>query len=326
MSAQRIASIGIVSFAYAIAFALSGFAHVVGQQVNGQEKPRAESSAKDSPPAELEATAPKASDAAEPVPAGKAVTRRYEFDESNKRMSYRLYLPESYYEKLDENKEAKFPLIVALHGYGSNPLQIVGYPEFAGHANKHHYIIVAPMGYNMTGWYGSRGPGGGRGSDPKNLGELSEKDVMNVLELTRKEFPVDENRIYLYGHSMGGGGAIYLSAKYPEIWAAIAPMAPAIPTVRVDLEKAKHIPVFMVHGDKDRLLPVEAARRWVGKLKKAGVPHQYIEVEGGDHISVAFNYFDEIFEFFEQNPKRVQAPDETRPPQSPPQSSDQSSN
>ncbi|MDP1561703.1 MAG: alpha/beta hydrolase-fold protein [Pirellulaceae bacterium] len=303
-----------VSFLFGIAFALNGFALVAGQQVDGQEKPPVESSATDSPPSEPESTAPKANEVAKPVPAGRAVSRSYEFAEAEKRMTYRLYLPKSYYERLEENKEAKFPLIVALHGYGSNPTQIVGYPEFARHANENHCIIVAPMGYNTTGWYGGRGSGGGRGSDPKNLGELSEKDVMNVLELTRQEFPVDENRIYLYGHSMGGGGAIYLGAKYPEIWAAIAPMAPAIPTVRVDLEKAKHIPVFMVHGDKDRLLPVEAARRWVGKLKKAGVPHQYIEVEGGDHISVAFNYFDEIFEFFEQNPKRPQPAAESQPP------------
>ena len=33
---------------------------------------------------------------------------------------------------------------------------------------------------------------------------LSEKDTMNVLEMVRKEFNVDDNRIYLMGHSMGG--------------------------------------------------------------------------------------------------------------------------
>lgn len=286
---------------------------VAAQQVEVQEKSPtetniAETNASDSAIAGSESVvAPaKASDVAEPVVAGKAVTREYEFAEAKQRMSYRLYLPEGYYEKLIENKDAKFPLIVALHGYGSSPSQIVGYPSFTRYANENQYIIVAPMGFNRTGWYGSRGAGGGRGSDPKNLGELSEKDVMNVLDLTRKEFPIDDNRIYLYGHSMGGGGAIYLGAKYPGIWAAIAPMAPAIPKVPCNLEDAKHIPVFMVHGDDDRVLPVKSARRWVEELKKTGVPHEYIEVKDGDHVTVAFRYFEEIFKFFEQNPKRTQ--------------------
>ena len=53
------------------------------------------------------------------------------------------------------------------------------------------------------------GPGGGA-DVPANLGELSEKDVMNVLALVRKEYSIDDKRIYLIGHSMGGGGTWHL--------------------------------------------------------------------------------------------------------------------
>ena len=56
--------------------------------------------------------------------------------------------------------------------------------------------------------------------------ELSEKDVMNVLKMIRKEFNVDERRTYLMGHSMGGAGTFYLASKYPQIWAAVAAIAP----------------------------------------------------------------------------------------------------
>jgi len=297
----------ILSFALCNVAACLGCIAALGQPVNEQEKPIAEANANGDASADRAAVGPALSAGEKPLPAGRAVSRSYEFGDEKIQLSYRLYLPKGYYERLAEDNTSKFPLIVALHGYGSNPTQVVGYPEFTRHANEHCCIIVAPMGYNAAGWYGSRGPGGGRGSDPNNLGELSEKDVMQVLELTRQAFPIDENRIYLYGHSMGGGGAIYLGAKYPEIWAAIAPMAPAIPTVRVNLEQAKHIPVFMVHGDNDRVLPVRAARRWVEKLQQADVPHRYIEVEGGDHVTVAFRYFGEMFEFFEKNPRRAVA-------------------
>ena len=50
---------------------------------------------------------------------------------------------------------------------------------------------------------------------------------MNVLDIVRQEFNVDNQRIYLLGQSMGGAGALYLGVKYPDIWAAVAATAPA---------------------------------------------------------------------------------------------------
>ena len=75
---------------------------------------------------------------------------------------------------------------------------------------------------------GRRCVGGGTAvTDAAKVRELSEKETMHVLDLIRKEFNVDERRIYLMGHSMGGAGTYYLASKYPEIWAAIGPVAPA---------------------------------------------------------------------------------------------------
>jgi len=226
---------------------------------------------------------------------GRIVKRTYDFKQAEKEMEYTLYVPKSY----DGTKD--YPLIVALHGLNSNPRQILSYPGFADHAERQGYILVAPMGYNSRGWYGSRGKGGGRGSDPENLGELSEQDVMNVLELIRKEFKIDDNRIFLLGHSMGGGGALHLAIKHPDIWAAIAPIAPAVPRNVGDLSQAKHIPAIIVQGDKDGL--VAGTRRWVEKMKELEMEHQYIEVKGGGHVLVAFQHFDEIFEFFAAHAK-----------------------
>jgi poly(3-hydroxybutyrate) depolymerase len=117
----------------------------------------------------------------------------------------------------------------------------MNYPKFIPHAEKRGYIIVAPMGYNSRGWYGSRKTGR---SDP-DLQMRSEQDVMNVLKLTREELNIDESKIYLLGHSMGGGGTLHLAIKYSEIWAAIAPIAPAVPKNIDDLKDAKHIPATM---------------------------------------------------------------------------------
>ena len=50
---------------------------------------------------------------------------------------------------------------------------------------------------------------------------------MNVLAMVRKEFKVDDKRIYLMGHSMGGAGALFLGGKYANIFAAVGAEAPA---------------------------------------------------------------------------------------------------
>ncbi|MCH7728381.1 MAG: alpha/beta fold hydrolase, partial [Planctomycetes bacterium] len=136
--------------------------------------------------------------------------RTYDFKEADKEMEYALFVPTSY------DKEKSSPLMVALHGLGSSSQGIIRYRGLTRLAEEHGYIVVAPMGYNSRGWYGSRGKNTGRGRDPRNLGELSEKDVMNVLEITRKELNIDENRIYLMGHSMGGRIGLSMALNFPS--------------------------------------------------------------------------------------------------------------
>ena len=232
-------------------------------------------------------------------------TRTYDFKEAGRPMEYELYVPSKY------NRSRPTPLIVALHCLSAVAHDMIRYEHLTELAEERGYIVVAPMGYNNHGWYGSRGPGraaGGRGGgankdDPENLGELSELDVMNVLGLVRKEFNIDPNRTYLMGHSMGGGGTWYLGMKHPELWAAIAPAAPAIFSSPDDLVKIKNTPVIVVQGDDDRAVKVETTRQWVEKMKSLGMKYVYIEVPGGDHMTVICRSpenMTKIFDFFDQ--------------------------
>ena len=162
--------------------------------------------------------------------------KTYDFKDAGKEMEYALFVPSGY------DKAKQTPLVVALHGLGSNPQQIMRYPGLTDLAEKHGFLVVAPMGYNPRGWYGQRTRVGSQAGDPPNLGELSEKDVMNVLGIARKEFNVDANRIYLMGHSMGGGGTFHIAIKNPDLFAALGPIAPAIFHPVADLENIKHVP------------------------------------------------------------------------------------
>lgn len=221
--------------------------------------------------------------------------KTYDFKDAGKEMEYALYVPSGY------DKSKKSPLVIALHGLGGNPQQFMRTRGLTEQAEKRGYIVAAPMGYNEKGWYGVRGLKGSR-MEPENLGELSEKDVMNVLAIVKKEYSIDPARVYLMGHSMGGGGTWHLGIKHADEWAALAPIAPAIfGRDPKELEKIKGTPVMLVQGDKDVLVPVAGARRWAEQMKKLEMKYEYIEVEGGTHGSVVAENVPKIFEFFDKH-------------------------
>jgi predicted esterase len=151
-------------------------------------------------------------------------------------------------------------------------------------------------------------PGGTAITDPTKLHEASEKDVMTVLDMIRKEFKIDEDRTYLMGHSMGGAGAIFLGVKYASIWAAVGAEAPAtapagMTPATFSLEPAKKIPMIIVQGDMDTLVPVAGTRLWIEQMKALHMTHQYVEVPGGDHGSVLTSGAPDIFAFFAKHKK-----------------------
>ena len=162
---------------------------------------------------------------------------------------------------------------------------------------------------------GAGGPGGGgRGAAPTTLGtpnevsQRSEKETMTVFEMIKKEFNVDENRTYLMGHSMGGAGTIYLGVKYASIWAAIGAEAPATAPAGINptnypLTPAKNVPMIIVQGDMDELVPVTGTRLWIDQMKELKMTYQYVEVPGGTHGSVLTTGAPDIFAFFAKHTK-----------------------
>ncbi len=150
--------------------------------------------------------------------------------------------------------------------------------------------------------------GGTALTDPVKLHEASEKDVMTVLSMIKKEFKIDDNRTYLMGHSMGGAGTIYLGVKHASIWAAIGAEAPATAPAGLtpdtfSLEPAKKTPMIIVQGDMDTLVPVAGTRLWIDKMKELKMTYQYVEVPGGDHGSVLTSGAPDIFAFFAKHTK-----------------------
>jgi predicted peptidase len=232
-------------------------------------------------------------------------------------------------------KDKKAPMIVTLHGLGGTHTTMMR-PNAIDLAEAGGYILLAPMGYNPRGWYGAPAPQGRRGAppatnpapsgaaaanpapasqgrrgapppgvlnapnDPPNLRELSEKETLQLVDLVRREFGVDDDRTYLMGHSMGGAGTLYLAIKYPRRWAAAAAIAPAAFSVDTEgLSKIPDMPLMIVHGDADTVVPPSVGRAWVEAIKSVPMKnYNYIEVPGGDHGSVITSHQADIYAFF----------------------------
>jgi len=228
--------------------------------------------------------------------------RSYHFEDTDEELSYVLFVSSKV------SADQKNPLIVALHGLGGDANFLVR-DSLVDFAEEGGYVVVGPLGYNVSGWYGS--PLIARGNqpvDPPNLSELSEKDVMNVLAIARAEFNIDPDRTYLMGHSMGGAGTLYLGQKYTADWAAIAAIAPAAFMLEPNREqilkplKDAGIPVIITQGDADTAVPVANTRNWAAALEAMGLVHEYVEIPGGDHGPFVES-MPHIFRFFEAHTK-----------------------
>ena len=231
-------------------------------------------------------------------------------------------------------KDQKAPLIIALRGFTGTTLTFVR-GTAVDLAEAGGYILVGAIGYNNRAGFGVQaGPrpgaapgapaarrratsrcrraaaaarpqpplvGGTKETDPVKVTEYSEKDVMNVLALVRKEFNVDDQRIYLMGHSQGGGGARHLAEKYSDTWAAVALLAPALFNAQVTAEsKITKVPMLLAVGDQDSL--ITSARTFSAQLKGLNVAHEYIEMPGLDHGTIIMGSMPNVFQFF---PKHV---------------------
>ncbi len=220
--------------------------------------------------------------------------------ESGEIMPYHLYVPAFCGGR-------KCPLVVALHGSGINE---DGYFQGEGRqmpvaAEERTFIVVAPLGYRVDGGYGRTTSSSSQDPAIKRRRELSEADVLHVIDRVNRDYRIDPDRVYLLGHSMGAGGAWYLGAKYPDRWAAIACFSgrgdPA------SIERMRHVAQFVVHGDADPVVPVAGSRAMVAEMKRLGVDHKYIEVPGGTHSSVVDQYIGAAFEFFDSHKRQLPA-------------------
>jgi len=213
----------------------------------------------------------------------------------------RAYLPLKY------DPKQKWPLVVMLHGYnGANPVYVNWWSIDLRHnevVDKYPIIYIEPHGRGNTSYLG-----------------IGDQDILQCIELAKQRFNIDDDRVYLKGESMGGGGTWNVGTRHPELFAAIAPVyggwdyhvglseegiAKLSGRALFRAEAGNSLshadallttPVFVTHGDIDKSVDVKNSRYLVKTLQRWGYDIQYHEYPGFGHEGI--EYYDQLIPWF----------------------------
>ncbi|MFS0778281.1 chitobiase/beta-hexosaminidase C-terminal domain-containing protein [Neobacillus sp. 3P2-tot-E-2] len=195
-------------------------------------------------------------------------------------MPYRLYVPENY----DPSKS--YPLVLFLHGGGErgtdNEKQILGNDGaviWAAPENqvKHQAFVLAPQARNVhEGGFGIT-------RDSNNMISLSRvfefspdlEKAYDILQKVRSEYNIDSTRLYSTGLSQGGFGTFNINLKYPDLFAAMVPIAGGgNPS---EAHKLVNKPIWAFHAVDDVVIPVSYSRNIISAIQNAGGNPIYTE-------------------------------------------------
>ncbi len=171
-----------------------------------------------------------------------------------KSFHYALYVPESY------NAQHVYPLVVCLHGagFGGETYLDRWQPRL-----KDGFLLACPT-INDAAWW------------TKDAEDL----VMAVVSEVSRKYWIDPDRIFLTGMSNGGTGTFLIGLNHADRFAALVPMASALPRALYPLlENARATRFYIIHGARDEVMPVRYSRELVSYLQENGFQVVYREHE-----------------------------------------------
>ncbi len=187
----------------------------------------------------------------------------------------------------------KWPVVLFLHGAGERgddglmQSQVGLGGAIRMHSDRFPAIVVMPQCRKNNWWQAPS----------------MEAQAMAALDAAIKEFNGDAERTYLTGLSMGGYGTWDVAAKWPNRFAAIAPICggirlPARVATQTGVpqsestdpyadaaKKVASVPIWVFHGGADPTVPVTESRKMVEALKALNADVKYTEYEGVGHNS-----------------------------------------
>ncbi|GCC51911.1 phospholipase [Chryseotalea sanaruensis] len=108
--------------------------------------------------------------------------------------------------------------------------------------------------------------------------------VVSLIKKLKQEKPIDANRIYVVGLSMGGMGTFEIIHHYPELFAAAMPICGGGDELQFNRKAAK-LPLWLFHGDADGVVEVDYSRAMLNRIQKFNKNVRYTEYKGVNHNS-----------------------------------------
>ncbi|MCH8041620.1 MAG: hypothetical protein IH977_14945 [Nitrospinae bacterium] len=169
-----------------------------------------------------------------------------------KTQGYGLYVPSSY------GPDTSYPLVICLHGAGFTG---ASYLERWQPRLGDSYILACPTYYQGAWWT-----------------RFGENLVLATIRAVRARYHIDPDRIFLTGMSNGGIGAWIIGMHHAPLFAGVAPMASGLDDVLFPfLKNLTQTPVYIIHGARDRIMPVDLSRQIVKELDTLQVDYIYRE-------------------------------------------------
>ena len=230
------------------------------------------------------------------VHSGYAQTSRFNYDQytngKGDTLKYRFLFP-------DYDTLRKYPLVIFLHGSGErgndNEAQLKwGVLNFATDQNMAMYpsFVIAPQCPLDQDW-GNSNEGKTKGSiiilpTPSKPMEL----LISLIHEFIKKFPIDTNRIYITGLSMGGYGTYDAIERYPYLFAAAVPVCGAGDTSKA--ASIAHVPIWIFHGSEDAAVNPQYSIDMLNALIKAGARPGFTMYPATGHFSWLKAYSDPL--------------------------------
>ncbi len=184
--------------------------------------------------------------------------------EAPRRLPVRTFLPTGY------EPNYAYPLVVFFHGQRGNEEQVM---RLAPRLSRRNYICVGLRGPQALGPRSDGRPGFGWGKDGQ-FDTLLEDYVFRAVEMTRRNYHVHSERIYLAGVCEGAGAAYRLGLSHPEKFGGVVSLNGAMPRGNgplIRLPEARQLSALIGHGIANAVVPLSQARTDYRVLYAAGL-------------------------------------------------------
>lgn len=176
-----------------------------------------------------------------------------------------LFIPPTY------QASRAYALVLCLHGFGFTGEE---YLERWRTRLEEDYLLACPT-YPSGAWFTRR----------------AEELVLETIRQVRRRYHIDPDRVFLTGMSNGGIGAWLIGMHHAPLFAGLAPMASGLDDVLMPfLANLQHTPVYIIHGAKDQVMPVDLSRSIAKELDRLGYRYVYREHQR-EHPMAGGHYF-----------------------------------